>query len=81
MNVSFCIDIIFDVVVKEGDEICKLGRNKISEFITIRQRLNLLENKYIRGDNLSKEHNFFLESDNPAMKIFKFFSVLEGQGV
>ena len=81
MNVSFCIDIIFDVVVKEGGDICQLGRNKISEFINICQCLNLLENKYSRVDNLSKEHNFFLDSENPAMKIFKFFSVLEGQVV
>ena len=81
MHVSFCIDIIFDVVVKEGDEICQLGRNKISEFINICQCLNLLEKESGRVDNLSIEHNFFLESENPAMKIFKFFSVLEGQGV
>ena len=81
MNVSFYIEIIFDIVVKEGDDICHIWRNKISEFINICQCLNLLEKESGRVDNLSKEHNFSLESENPAMKIFKFFSVLEGQGV
>ena len=36
--------------------------------------------KYSRGENLSREHNFLLESENIAMKIFKLFSVFEGQG-
>ena len=31
-------------------------------------------------ENLSREHNFFPESENPAMKIFKLFSIIEGQG-
>ena len=53
MDVSSCIDIIFDVVVKEGDDICQLGRNKISEFINICQCLNLLEKESGRVDNLS----------------------------
>ena len=67
------------VVVKEGDEICHIGRNKISEFITLWQWLHVLEEKSSRGDNFSREHNLLLESDNPAMKIFKLFSNLEGQ--
>ena len=42
------------VVVKEGDEICHLGRNKLSEFVTLWQCLYVLEEKSIRGDNLSR---------------------------
>ena len=80
MNVSFYINIIFSVVVKEGYEICHLWRNKSSEFLTIFQCLCVLEDKYGRGDNFSREHNFLLESENPDVKIFDLFSILEGQG-
>ena len=81
MNVSSCIESIFSVVVKEGDDICNLGINESSEFITIWKLLRLLEDKSGRGENFSRENNFLLESDKSAMKIFKLLSVLEGQGV
>ena len=80
MNVSSCIDSRFSVLVKEVDEICHIWRNKISEFINICQCLHVLEEKSVRGDNFSIENNLILEYDNPAMKIFKLFSILEGQG-
>ena len=80
MNVSSHIDSIFSVVVKEGDEICHLWRNKISEFLTLCQCLHVLEEKSGKGDNFYREHNLLLESENPAMKIFKLFSIIEGQG-
>ena len=78
ITVYFCIDSIFFVVVKEGDEICHLWRNKISEFLTLFQCLHVLEKKSGREDNLSREHNLLLESENPAMKVFKLLSVIEG---
>ena len=53
---------------------------KSSEFLTLYQLIHVLEEKSDRGDDLSREHNLFLESDNPAMKIFKLFSIIEGQG-
>ena len=81
MNVSSYIYSRFSVIVKEGDEICHIWRNKISDFITIFQCLRVLEEKSGRGDHLSRENNFLLESENPAMKIFKLFSILKGQGV
>ena len=74
------IDSIFSVVVKEGDEICHLWRNRSSDFLTLCQCLHVLEKNYSRGDYFSREHNFLLESENPAMKIFKLFSIPEGQG-
>ena len=80
MNISSRIDSRFSVVVKEGDEICYLWRNKSSEFLTLCQCLHELEEKSGRVDNFSREHNFLLDSENPAMKIFKLFSILEGQG-
>ena len=80
MNVSCRIDSRFSVVVKEGDEIYHIWRNESSEFITLCQFLHLLEDKSGRGENFYKEHNLLLKSENPAMKIFKLFSVLEGQG-
>ena len=42
--------------------------------------LYVLEEKFSREDNFYREHNLLLEYDNPAMKIFKLFSNLEGQG-
>ena len=79
MKVYSCIYIGFYVVVKEGDEICHLWHNKSSEFLTLCQYLSVLEENSGRGDNFSGEHNFLLESENPAMEIFKLFSILEGQ--
>ena len=80
MNVSSCKYSRFAVVVKEGGEICHLWRNKISEFLTLFQCLHVLEEKYGRGSNFSREHNLFLESENPDMRIFMLFSIIEGQG-
>ena len=80
MNVSSLIDMRFAILIKEGDEIYHLWRNKLVECITLCQCLHVLEKNSGRGDNLSREHNFLLESDNPAMEIFKLFSILEGQG-
>ena len=80
MNVSSCIDIRLSVVVKECDDICHLGRNESSEFITLCKCFHVLEYKYGRRENLSLEHNLLLESENPAMKVFKLFSILEHQG-
>ena len=80
MNVYSLIDIIFAIVVKAGDEICHIWRNKRSKFLTRCQCLHLLEEKSIREYNFSIEHHFLLESENPAMIIFKLFSILEGQG-
>ena len=80
MNVSSRIDSRFSVVVKEDDEICHLWCNKSSDFLTICKCLNVMENKSVRGDTLSREHNFLLESENPAMNIFKLFPIIEGQG-
>ena len=80
MNVSSLIDSIFAVLFKEGDDLCRLWRNKCSEFLTIFQCLDVLEKKYGRGDNFSREHNFLLDSENPAMKIFTLFSIIEDQG-
>ena len=68
MNVSSRIDSRFYVVIKEGDDICHLWRNKRSEFLTLCQCLHVLEDKSGRGENFSREHNFLLESENPAMK-------------
>ena len=79
MNVSSYIYSRFSVVVREYDEICHLWRNKRSDFLPICQCLHVLEEKSVRGDNLSRENNFLLESEDPAMKIFKLFSVIEGQ--
>ena len=81
MNVSSCIDSRLFIVVKEGDEICHLLRNKSSEFLNLCQCLHVLEEKSGRGDNFSREHNFLLEYENLAMKIFKLFSIVESQGV
>ena len=80
MNVSSLIDSRFSVVVKEGDEICHLWSNKSSEFLTLWQCLYVMEEKSVMGDNLPSEHNFLLESENPAMKIFKLLFILEVQG-
>ena len=80
MNVSSCIDSRFPVVVKECDEIYHLWRNKSSEFIIICQCLHVLKEKSGRGDNFSRDHNFLLESENPAIKIFKLLSIIECQG-
>ena len=80
MNVYSCIEIRFSVLIKEGDEICHLWRNKISKLFTICQFFHLLEEKSGRGDNFSRENNFLLESENPAVKIFELFSIIEGQG-
>ena len=80
MNVSSLIDSRFAVLVKEGDEICHIWRSKCFGFLNLCQCLNVMEKKSGRGDNLSREHNFLLESENPDMKIFKLFSILEGQG-
>ena len=79
-NVSSCIDIRFYVVVKEFDEIFHLGCSESSYFINILKCFNLLEDKSGRGENLSRDNNFLLECENPAMKIFKLLSVLEVQG-
>ena len=38
-----------------------------------------MEEKSGRGEKFSIEHNLLLESDNPAMKIFKLFSIIEVQ--
>ena len=76
MNVSFYINIIFSIVVQEGDEICHLWRNKSSDFITLCQCLYVLEENSGRGDNFSRENNFLLDSENPAVKIFEFISSL-----
>ena len=80
MNVSSIIDSRFAVLVNEGDEICNLWRNKCFEFLTLCQFLHVLEKKSGKGDNLSRENNILLESENTAMKIFKLFSIPEGQG-
>ena len=80
MNVSSLIDSIFSVDVREGDEICHIWRNKSSAFLTLFQCLHVLEEKSGRGDNLSIDRNFLLESENPAIKIFNLFYILEGQG-
>ena len=80
MNFSSYIYSIFSVVVKEDGEICHLWRNKSSDFLTLCQCLHVLEEKSVGGNNLSGENNFLLESDNPAMKIFKLFFIIEGQG-
>ena len=60
MNVSSVIDSRLSVVVKEGDEICHLWRNKSSEFLTLCQCLHVLEEKSGRGDNFSKERIYCL---------------------
>ena len=80
MDVSSLIDSRFAVLIKEGDEIYHLWRNKLVECITLCQCLHVLENKSDRKENLSREHNFLLESYNIAMKIFKLFFIPEGQG-
>ena len=80
MNVSSLIVRRFAVLVNKGNEICHLWRNKCFDFLTICQFLHVLEEKSGRVDNLSRGNNFFLESENPAMKIFKLFSILEGRG-
>ena len=80
MNVSSRIDSRFSVVVKEGGEICHIWRNKSSEFLTLCHCFHVLEEKSGRGDNFYRENNFFLEYENPAMKIFKLLSILEVQG-
>ena len=79
MNVSSCIDIRFSVVVKEGDEICNTGRNEIYKFTTLLKYPHVMEEKYGRGKKFSREHNFLLEYENTAMKIFKLYYVIEGQ--
>ena len=48
MNITPCVDIIFSVVFKDCDEICRLGRNEYFEFVAILKCLNLLEEKYCR---------------------------------
>ena len=78
MNVSSIIVSRFAVIVNEGDEICHLWRNKCLEFLTLCQCLHVLDKKSGRGDNFSTEHNFLLESENPAMKIFRLLSIPEG---
>ena len=80
MNVSSCIDRRFSVVIKNGDEICHLRRNKSSEFLTLCQCLHVQEEKYGMGNNFCRKQNFMFESENPAMKVFKLFSIIEGQG-
>ena len=80
MNVSSYIEIRFSVFVKEGDEIYHIWRNESSECLTICNWLHVLEEKAGRGDNLSRENNFLMESKNPTMEIFKLFSIIEGQG-
>ena len=80
MNVSSLIDSRFAILVNEGDDICHLWRNKCFDFLTLFQCLHVLEKKSGRGDNLSREHNFLLEPENSAVKIFKVFSIPEVQG-
>ena len=80
MNVSSCIDRRFSILVKEGDEIFHIWRNKRSELFTFCQCLPVLEDQFIRGDNFSRDHNLLLESENPGMKFFKLFYIIEGQG-
>ena len=79
MNVSSCIYSRFSVDVKEGDEICHLWHNKISEFLNICQCLHVLENNSGRGDNFSRENNFLFESDNPAIKSSSFYPFLKAR--
>ena len=78
MNVSSLIDSRFSVLVKEGDEICHLWRNKCFEFLTLCQCLHLLENKSGRGDNFSREHNFLLfgEIVSPTGLLFQYMKAL-----
>ena len=80
MNVSSLIVRRFAVLVNKGNEICHLWRNKCFEFLTLFQCLHVLEKKSGREDNLSREHNLLLDFENPDMKIFKLFSIPEGQG-
>ena len=77
MSVSSYLDRRFSVLVNGGDDICHIWRNKSSDFLTLCQCLHVLEEKYGRGDNFSREHNLLLESDNPDMKIFKLFYIIE----
>ena len=60
INFSSCIYSRFSVVVKECDQICHIGRNLISVFITLWQFLHVLEWKSGRRDNFSREHNLLL---------------------
>ena len=39
-----------------------------------------MEEKSGRVESLSIENNFLLDSQNPAMKILKLLSIIEGQG-
>ena len=72
MNVSSCIDRRFSVVVKECDEIYQIGRNEISTFIPSLQCLHVLEYKSGWRDSLYRENNLLLDSEDFAMKVFKF---------
>ena len=71
MDVSSYIYSRFSVVFKECYEICHLGRNESSEFITLLQCLNVLEYKSGRIENFSRANNFLLKYENPDMKVFK----------
>ena len=79
MNFSSITCSRFAVIVNEGDEIYQLRRNKLFGFLTLCQCPHVLEKKSGSGENFSREHNFLLESENPAMKIFKLFSIPEVQ--
>ena len=57
MNVSYCVYLIFSIVVKKCENIYHLERNECFEFITIWQRLHILEYKSCRRDSLSSENN------------------------
>ena len=55
MSVSSYVDSRFAIVVKGGDEIYHIWRNKISEFLTLCQCINVMEEKFGRGENFRKE--------------------------
>ena len=55
------------------------GAIKALSFSLFVKCLHVLENKSGRGENFSRENNLLLESENPAMKIFKLLSIIEGQ--
>ena len=80
MNFSSRIDSIFSVVVKEGDDICHLGAINALSFSLFVNDFMYWKRSMVGGDNFSREHNLFLESENPDMKIFKLFTILESQG-
>lgn len=75
-----CLDSCFTIIAKEFDEVYHMECNECLEFITIWKGLHISEEKSFRREILPREIYLFIKSENYAVKIIKFFSLIEGPG-